>query len=405
MNNLTAISSAPLKAASLSPLRHAAKPQVKADQVSLGQSQTPDPATAGKPSFPINEDAAAEKKAVSAGLSLATKVGLVGMAALSLVGCTKGTAPAPTPIVETQTQKDARTLFSQSIAQLEEQMGKTGLGDGQQQAEQFTSQFLEKAGDYAKQVGKGSNVALEGIRTELREHPAMAATVVFALGTASGVALEHYGVPASIKDGVSNIVSYCKEHKLVALAVGGAVAITAGALIYNLSDQVATVKAQIPAKPNTAEGKALDASFSQIEEQLKADPNTDSKDVTTKVMDAVSHYKEKTNKAWKEVANDVKAYAYDHPILAATVVAGAGVGTGVLLEKAGVPAELANVTGSIMNATGGAASSALEWAKSHPLVTGTGAAVVAAGVGYLAYQHFHQDAPAAAPTATTVTQN
>ena len=398
----TLTSATTAKPASLSPLRATQKPEVSPDQVSLGENR--DLATAGKPSFPSNPDAAAEKKAISAGLGFATKVGLAGLAALSLVGCVKQTTPTPA-VVETQAQKDARSVFSQSITQLEEQMASTKAGDGKAQAETFTSQFLDKAGTYVKQVGQGGNVALEGIRTELRDHPAMAAAIVFALGTAGGVALEHYGVPASIKDGVSNIVDYCKEHKLLALGVGAAVAVTAGVLIYNLSDQVATVKAQIPNKPDTAEGKALDASFTQIEDSIKNNKDTDPKTVTTKVMDAVSKYKEKSQKAWKDVANDVKAYAYDHPILAATVVAGAGVGTGILLEKAGVPAELANITGKVMDVGGSAASSAIEYAKAHPLITGTGAAVVAAGVGYLAYQHFHQDAPAAPAAASTTAQH
>lgn len=385
------------KLANLSPLKApASKEAAPSDVVSLG-NVVAEPVLAGRPSFPASVDKAAEAPLALSGLGTASRVGVGLLAGLSLMtaltGCTQSTAPK---VVETQAQQDARSAFSKAIGDLEKEMSSTKAGDGHQQAESFASKFLDKAGEYTKKVGQGGQVALNGIQTELRDHPAMAATVVFALGATAGVALEHYGVPENIKDGVANVTQWVKDNPIKSIAIGAVAAAGIGALVVNYSSQMEAVKTQIPAKPQTAEAKVLDESFTSIEQGLNTPGGSDSKTVTTKVMDAISKYQKTTHKAWNDVTTDVKAFAYDHPILAATVVAGAGVGTGVLLEKAGVPKEVADITGGAFAYGQSTASSAVDWAKAHPLVTGAGAAVVAAGVGYLAYEHFHTETPAAA---------
>ena len=73
----------------------------------------------------------------------------------------------------------------------------------------------------------------------------------------------------------------------------------------------------------------------------------------------------------------------------------AGLATGVGLEHAGVRAKVADLVGVALQGSNTAAPNVGSYVKEHPVISGTVAAAVAAGVGYLAYQHFHTDAPAA----------
>ena len=87
-----------------------------------------------------------------------------------------------------------------------------------------------------------------------------------------------------------------------------------------------------------------------------------------------------------EVKNDVMAWSYDHPIVATSLVAGAGVATGVLLSQAGVPEHVAQFAGVALDVAGNGLDSVTDFAKENPVIAGVVTAGIAAGAGYLIYQ-------------------
>jgi ElaB/YqjD/DUF883 family membrane-anchored ribosome-binding protein len=345
----------------------------------------------GKPQFGAKD---AEKKVQTAPMSIWAKGTLTGLAGLmgvmALGGCTQQPAP-PGPVqVETQAQKDARQALSGTLSNIEKNMSNL-KGSGQSQSEQVTRQIMDAAKNYAKASGKDGPGVTEALREAIQNHPALVFTTAFALGTAGGIGLEKLGFTDGVKNGVGAVAEWAKAHPLLA---GGAALAVAGGTAYLIHEMVSTEIA-IPAKPEGAQAKTLDATFKSLEDQIAANPNIDAKDVNKSVFDAISKYQKDTGKPWERVADDVKAFAFDHPVLATSLVASAGVATGVVLEHAGVPSKVADLVGVAFQGSKSAASNVGTFVKEHPVVSGTVAAAVAAGVGYLAYQHFHTPAPAA----------
>jgi len=346
----------------------------------------------GKPKFEAKD---AEKKVAVAPMSIWAKGTLAGLTGLigimSLTGCTQQPAPGPVQ-VETQVQKEARQQLSSALANIEKNMPNVQQGSGQDQAETVTRQVMDAAKKYAQASGKDGPGITNDLRNLMMDHPALVFTSMFALGTAGGIGLEKLGLTDGIQSGVGKVYQAAKENPL--LATGVALA-AAGGTAYLIHEMVAS-EASIPAKPEGAQAKTLDATFASLDERIAANPNIDAKDVNKSVMDAINQYQKDTGKPWEKVADDVKAFAFDHPVLAATVVASAGVATGVVLEHAGVPGKVADLVGVAFQGSKSAASNVGNFVKEHPVVSGTVAAGIAAGVGYLAYQHFHTPTPAPA---------
>lgn len=313
----------------------------------------------------------------------ATTVGLAGLVGImSLTGCTGG---SPTNQVETQQQKEARQALSQKLSEIEKQMASIEGGTGQQQAEQVTRQIMDAAKSYARESGKDGPGLVNDLRNLLQDHPALTITSLFALGTATGVGLEKLGLSDGVSQGVSKIYQAAKERPL--LATGVALAVAGGAA-YAIH-QVATAEGTVPAKPTGTQAEALGNTFQRLEEQIAANPDLDAKEVNRQVMAAIQQYQQQTSSPWEKVVDDVRAFAYEHPVLAATVVASAGVATGVVLERAGVPDHVAALAGRAFEGSKSAAANVGEFVKEHPVLSGAVAVGIAAGVGYLAYNHFN----------------
>ena len=102
--------------------------------------------------------------------------------------------------------------------------------------------------------------------------------------------------------------------------------------------------------------QAMEATFNELEQKLKENPND--KEVQAEVAKTltgrIAEYAKATGRSAVEVKNDVVAWAYDHPILATSMVAGAGVATGVVLSQAGVPETVAQLAGTAIGQAGGA---------------------------------------------------
>lgn len=343
----------------------------------------------GKPQFEARD---VEKKVAVAPMSVWAKGTLAGLTGLigimSLTGCTQ--QPVGPTQVETQVQKEARQQLATTLANIEKNMPNLQNGSGQDQAETVTRQVMDAAKKYAQTSGKDGPGITNDLRNLMQDHPALVFTSMFALGTAGGIGLEKLGLTDGIQDGVGKVYQAAKEHPLIATGIALA---AAGGTAYLIHEMVSS-EASIPAKPEGAQAEALDATFASLSERIAANPNIDAKDVNKSVMAAINQYQKDTGKPWEKVADDVKAFAFDHPVLAATVVASAGVATGVVLEHAGVPAKVANLVGVAFQGSKSAAVNVGTFVQEHPVVSGAVAAGVAAGVGYLAYQHFHTPTPA-----------
>lgn len=323
--------------------------------------------------------------------TLAGMAGLIGI--LSLTGCTGGKNNTP-PVnqVETQAQKEARQQLSSRLGEIERSMKDMQAGNGQQQSEQITRQIMDAAKRYAQQSGKDGPGIVNDLRNLMQDHPALTITSMFALGTATGVGLEKLGLTDGIKSGAATVYQAAKDHPFIATGIALA---AAGGTAY-LIHQVVTSEGAVPAKPTGAQAESLEGTFKSLEERLAANPNADAKEINRDVMAAISKYQSETGKPWERVIDDVKAFAYEHPVLAATVITSAGVATGVVLERAGVPDKVAGLVGMAFQGSKSAASNVGQFIKEHPVVSGAVAVGIATGVGYLAYQHFNSTpAPAA----------
>lgn len=346
-----------------------------------------------KPQAPVAS--AAEKPVRADGMSTLTRIGLGGLAGMvsmmALTGCSEQ-KPAGPAQVQTQAQKDATSQLSSRLSSIEKEM--SGM-TGPQSNETVTRKVLDAVKSYAAATGQAGNAASDQVRNMLMEHPALAVAGLAVLGTTAGVLLEKAGMTDAIKGGAAAIYQKAHDNPLTAIAIGAAVAIPAGYLIY----QAATAENSVPQKPSTPEARQLDATLTQLENEVQSNPGGDTRSLQGKFMDAVSRYKTQTGKAWGAVTQDVQAFAYAHPILAATLVTGAGVATGVVLERAGVPAAVAGYASGVLQSGEGAASKMGALIKEHPVASSMVAVGISAGVGYLAYQHFNPT-PATAPAAT-----
>ncbi|MBT9583631.1 hypothetical protein IV102_09780 [bacterium] len=358
-------------------------PRVKSEEAGGPQDQfTPSPVS-------LSPEKPAEKPVQSAPMSAWARGTMAGMAGLigilSLTGCTGNNGPKPTPQVETQVQKEARQQLSQTLAQIERGMPSVQGESGQQQSEQITRQVMDAAKKYAQQSGKDGPGIVNDLRNLMQDHPALTITSMFALGTATGVGLEKLGLTDGVKSGAATIYQAAKDHPFIATGIALA---AAGGTAY-LIHQVVTSEGTVPAKPTGAQAESLEGTFKSLEERIAANPNVDAKDVNKDVMAAISKYQTDTGKPWEKVIDDVKAFAFEHPVLAATVVASAGVATGVVLERAGVPDKVASLAGLAFQGSKSAASNVGTFIKEHPVVSGAVAVGIASGVGYLAYNHFN----------------
>lgn len=315
-------------------------------------------------------------RATTAGLA-----GLVGM--MALTGCTG--QPAGPAQVETQVQKEARQQLSQRLNQIESQMKDMQAGNGQQQSEQITRQIMDAARTYSQSAGKDGPGVVNELRKLLLDHPALTITTMFALGTATGIGLEKIGLTDGASAGASQIWEAANKRPLLA---GGIALAAAGGAAY-LIHQVVTTEGAVPEKPTGTQAQTLESRFESLEARIAANPNVDAKEINREMMDAISQYQKDSGKPWQNVVNDVKAFAYEHPVLAATVITGAGVATGVVLERAGVPSKVAELTATAFQGSKSAAANVGQFITDHPVASGAVAVGIAAGVGYLAYTHFN----------------
>lgn len=324
--------------------------------------------------------------------------GLVGMVALT--GCGKGT-PQPTPpttsVTDSQEIAQAKQRLEQRFQEIEKKMEASRSGDGKEQSGEVTRELMDAVTDYAKATGRSAQQVGNDLTEFMKKHPAVTLTVAFAVGTASGIALEKIGLTDGLSDGIASIKQAVEDHPLIAGLVVAGVAAGTAYLIYNYASAETAPAAPVP---DTAASRELKQSMGRLEAQANAssgDAKADAAKINRSMMESVQEYAKESGRSAAQVASDVKTYLVDHPAVAASIVLAAGVGTGVVLERAGVPDAIASAAGAVLKSGKDGLGSVGQAIKDHPYLSGAIAVGVAAGAGYLIYQHVNSPAPAATP--------
>lgn len=392
---LNAAASLPLAAPAAALPEGAVEPR---DQVVLGSR----PSTPARTPAPPQPDRAPEAGDTVSPLPTWMRVvaggmaGLVGMVALT--GCGKQ-APTPptTSISDSQEITQAKQRLEQRFQEIEKKMEASRSGDGKEQSGEVTRQLIDAVSDYARQTGRSAQQVGYDLTEFMKKHPAVTLTVAFAVGTASGIALEKIGLTDGISNGLASIKQAVEDHPLIAgLVVAGVAAGTAW-LIYNYATAETAPAAPVP---DTAASRELKQSMDRLEAQANAsagDSQADAAKINESMMENVQEYAKKSGRSAAQVASDVKTYLVDHPAVAASIVLAAGVGTGVVLERAGVPDAVARAAGAVLESGKDGLGSVGQAIKDHPYLSGAIAVGIAAGAGYLIYQHVNSPAPAATP--------
>lgn len=361
-----------------------AKKEEAADAPAPKDGFSPSAAQSEAPSKPVFEKSAPEptkltdnpeseglsgwKRAITAGL-----VGVLGMGALA--GCVPSDPGSSTG----EETAEMKVLHSQ-LAELTESMKE----NGNQSNSAVAGGFIDSIAQYSKATGEKGEELVETMRNAIRKHPYIAASLAFAGGTAIGISADQLGVTDAAMETASDVVNWVKENPAKAFGIG--VLVAGGS--YLAYQNLVKPMLEVPEKPTGEQAEAMEVHFGQLEQQLKENPND--KEVQAEVAKSltgkIADYAKATGRSAVEVKNDVVAWAYDHPILATSMVAGAGVATGVVLSRAGVPETVAQIAGTAIDHAGGGFDAVVEYAKENPVVAGAVTAAVAAGAGYLIYQ-------------------
>lgn len=311
------------------------------------------------------------------GLTRAVLVGMTGVLAMgALTGCTGGGTGSSTS-TDTEAMKHLNTTFDAIEKSMKE--------EGDQSHESVAGQMLNAIADYSRTTGEKGEELMDNLGNTIRKRPVLAASLAFAAGSAVGIGLDQLGVTDAAIDTAGDVVEWVKENPLKSIAVGVAVA-GAGYLIY---DNLIRPMAEVPEAPTGEHAEAMEATFQDLERQLQehqGDPQEKAAEVSKTLTSRIKEYARATGRSAVEVKNDVMAWSYEHPVVATSLVAGAGVTTGVLLSQAGVPEHIAELAGTALDVSGKGLDSITDFAKENPVIAGVVTAGVAAGAGYLIYQ-------------------
>ncbi len=303
--------------------------------------------------------------------------GVLGAGALSLVGMTGCSGPAPPAVqVQTQAQKETQKTFAQTLKQLEDGMAETKTGSGQQQVETVTRKLVEATRTYAR--GNPPEAVVAELRGQLQQHPALAVAAVLAVGEVTVSGLDQLGLTHGAEQGVAKIHEAVNGQRL--LAAGLAIPLSAG--VAPMVFQMANLEGILPPKPATPAAKKLEESFRGLDSKLQSGKLAP-KEARSQTLTAISRYQKESGNPWDQVALDVKALAFDHPVLASNMVSEGGATVNEVLVRSGVDPRLADLLSKVLQSSQGSGKLA-GYIRQHPLLGGVVAVGVAAGAGTVA---------------------
>ena len=305
-------------------------------------------------------------------------VGMTGVLALgALTGCTNNGGTGSSTSTDTEAMKHLNTTF--------DSIEKSMKDNSAQSHETVAGQMLNAIADYSRSTGEKGEELMDNLAGTIRKRPVLAASLAFAAGSAVGIGLDQLGVTDAAVETAGDVVQWVKDNPIKSVAIGVAVA-GAGYLVYN---KLIKPMAEVPEKPTGEHAEAMEKTFEDLEKQLQeheGSPQEKAAEVSRTLTQKIKDYAKATGRSAVEVKNDVMAWSYDHPIVATSLVAGAGVATGVLLSQAGVPEHVAQFAGVALDVAGNGLDSVTDFAKENPVIAGVVTAGIAAGAGYLIYQ-------------------
>lgn len=312
------------------------------------------------------------------GFSRAILLGMTGVLAVgALTGCTGNSGPGSSTSTDTEAMKQLNTSFDAIEKSMKE--------SGDQDPGSVAGQVFNSIAEYSRATGEKGEELMDNLANTIRKRPVLAASIAFAAGSAVGIGLDQFGVTDGAMETAGDVMNWVKENPWKSAGIAVAVA-GAGYLIY---DQLIKPMAEVPEAPTGEHAEAMEQTFADLEKQLKESEGTPEEKaavVSKTLTGKIKEYAQATGRSAAEVKNDVLAWSYDHPIVATSLVAGAGVATGIVLSKAGVPEHVAKLAGVAMDYAGDGIEGVTEWAKENPVVAGVVTAGIAAGAGYLIYQ-------------------
>lgn len=391
------------------------QPEQNKDSVELGRNSV-SPILTKKPEFaakdadkpkPVEVHAAPK----SAGLSGITKAVAMGMAGLTLVGALTGCKGPEGPTTSTPVNQEALNSVTETFEQLTKNAEDGEVTD----FKAIAGDAMKAIGEYGRASGAKGQELMDQLGGVIREHPVVAASIAFTVGTGIGIGVNRLGVPDAAMEGgqqfldwmaakdVPQAEQFTTRIKRGAIVLGITTAVVGGG--YLLYDHVIKPMAEVPNKPTGEHAEAMEATFDQLEKELanyEGDAQEKAGEVALTLGQKIQEYAKATGRSAAEVKDDVIAWAYEHPIVATSLVMGAGVATGVVLDQVGLPDYIADFAGVAFEQAGDGLSGVVDWAKENPVVAGAVVAGVAAGAGYVVYRLMQPDAPAQPAPAVAV---
>ncbi len=310
------------------------------------------------------------------GISLVL-VGAIGAGALA--GCSK--PPEPPPVSETQTQ--AQQALDKAFDEADQLLQQNKDDDAKEQA---TRRVMSAVGEYARQTGRSAQQVASDLRGYMVEHPVLTLSVAYAVGVGAGIGLEKLGLSDSVSTSVESIKQAIKDHPILTGVVVVAAAAAVGYVIY---EAVQTEATPVPPPPSTPEAEKLRSEFEALEQQAaQSTGNTreDAARIDRSLKEKIADYARSTGRSVEQVGSEIQQFYIDNPGVSAAVVLAAGVGTGVVLERAGVPATVARAASVALNSSKDGLAGVGEAIKEHPVLATAVGIGVAAGAGYLIHQ-------------------
>lgn len=368
-----------------------AKAPAAASGEQFSQGVATDP-TLSKPNFEETKSSGPKPAELTdnpeaAGLKGWQKTIMMGMAGITLLGATGCVKQDPGTGTSTSSETEAMKQLNSTF----DNITKSVKEDGNQSHEAVAGKMLNAIAEYSRATGEKGNELMDNVGGTIRKNPVLAASLAFAAGSAVGIGLDQFGVTDSAVETAGDVVDWVKENPIKSIAVGVAVA-GAGYLIY---DNLIKPMAEVPEAPTGEHAEAMEKTFESLEKELQnhdGNPQEKAAQVSLTLTQKIKEYAQATGRSAAEVRNDVMAWSYEHPIVATSLVAGAGVATGILLSQAGVPEHVAQFAGVALDVGGQGLDSVTEFAKENPVVAGVVTAGIAAGAGYLIYQAVNANA-------------
>ena len=384
----------------------APRPEQK-DSVELGKRSV-SPILTKKPEFVAKgadnpKEVEVHKAPRAEGLSGISKAVAFGMAGLTLAGALTGCTSPETPTTSTPVNQEALNSVTETFEQITKNAEEGKVTD----FKTIAGDAMKAIGEYGRASGAKGQELMDQLGGVIRENPVVAASIAFTVGTGIGIGVDRLGVPDAAMESAGEFLDWMaakdvpqNEQFTTRLKRGAIVfGVTAGVVGggYLLYNHVIKPMAEVPEKPTGEHAEAMEATFNQLEEELanyEGDPQEKAGEVAKTLTQKIQEYAKATGRSAGEVKDDVIAWAYDHPIVATSMVMGAGVATGIILNQAGVPDYVAGFAGAALDEAGEGLGAVVDWAKENPVVAGAVVAGVAAGAGYVVYRVMQPDAPA-----------